>query len=76
MKNYKVVFDVKKGGEKTYRIDLQSETKKEAREKAETLWKETHKDWKGDSPHMFCIEVKVIKPNEEFLYHYFTQIER
>ena len=66
---YRVNFGVKKGGYKSYVIDIEANNLKEARKAAESLWYE-HR-----TSHMFHITVRRLKDTEEFLYNYFSRVK-
>ena len=68
MKLYRVEFVTKVGGWKDWVIDIEANTAKEARTKAEEMWYE-HSKW-----HTFHIEVRLLKDTEEFLYNYFEEV--
>ena len=68
-KFYRVAFVTKMGGWQNWVIDLEEQTAKAARAKAEQMWSEHHK------AHMFNVQTRVLKPIEEFLYHYFVKTE-
>ena len=66
-KLYRVTFITKKGGTKTWAIDMEADNQKEAKSKAIELWRESNTD------HMFHITINRLADDEEFLYHYFTR---
>lgn len=68
MKLYRVEFITKVGGWRYWVIDIEANTAKEARAKAEELWYE-HSKW-----HMFGIKTRLLKDTEEFLYNYFKEV--
>lgn len=68
-KLYRVNFDTEVGAYKSWAVDIEANNAKEARAKAEKMWYESSKF------HMFHIKVRVLKPEEEFMYHYFKMLE-
>lgn len=66
--SYRVTFLIKKGGYKNYVLDIEAYNLKEAKNIAETMWYE-HND-----SHMFHIEVRPLRYDEEFLYNYFVRL--
>ena len=63
-KAYRVTFDTQKN--RIYRnwaIDVEANNLKEAKEIAKSMWE--------SSSHMFHVDAKRLKPEEEFLYHWF-----
>lgn len=72
-KMYRVSFDKKKYGFAHYVIDVETESKEQARACAEALW-DKHFGY-ADVPHMFHVKVRRLKDTEEFLYHYFKKFE-
>lgn len=65
-KAYRVNFVTKKNGYKKRVIDIEANTVKEAKEIARDLW------YKDHNAHMFQIEARVLKDDEELLYNYFS----
>lgn len=66
-KFYKVTFDTHENRvEKHWRIDVEAHNAHEAEELARRQW--TRK------PFMFFFKCRLIKPGEEFLYHWFTRL--
>ena len=74
MKPYKITFVTKKNGYRNWRIDITADNAKAAREKVEEMWNNRYKLY-GNIPHMFHINIKLLKPDEEFLYHWFTEMD-
>lgn len=70
---YRMTFDTKKGGDCSWVIDLTAENLKDAKAKAEERWNRRYKYY-GNIPHMFHVHVRLLKPDEEFLYHWFKRI--
>ncbi len=70
MKLYRVKFVTKVGGWRSWVIDIEANTAKEARAKTEQMWYEHSK------AHVFNIEVRLLKDTEEFLYNYFAERAR
>lgn len=68
MKLYRVEFITKVVWWKDWVIDIEANTAKEARAKAEEMWYE-HSRW-----HMFGIKTRLLKDTEEFLYNYFEEV--
>lgn len=74
MKYYVVTFDTKKGGDKSYIINVSANTISEAKAKASQFWcAHHHKNSLSEVPHMFHVKARVLKPEEEFLYHWFVE---
>ena len=70
MKYYRVQFETKKHGYFHWVMDTEAATAKEARAKVEYAWSTLR-----NGVHMFHTRVRVLKPGEEFLYHWFTPSE-
>ena len=65
--SYRVSFLTRKGGETHRVIDVEAYTIEEAKQTVRTMWYQYNKS------HMFHIEAKRLKDNEEFLYNYFVR---
>lgn len=72
MNYYVIRFDTKKEFFKSWIINITADSKKEAVEKAKTMW---NNDNRLKDMHMFHIEARRLKDTEEYLYHYFTVCE-
>ena len=68
LKGYRVKFDTKKGGLKTWVIDIFAKNKAEARRLVESYWYDS-----GRGEHMFHIEVFVLT-KISFDYAWFSQV--
>ena len=68
-KIYEVDFYTKKGGLAHWVVNVEGNTTKEARAKAENMWEN---DNRLKDMHMFNITVRKLKDDEEFKYHYFV----
>lgn len=66
--DYRVTFLIKKGGYRYYVIDIPAANRKKAREIAEMRWNRL-------DGHMFHLRVRRIKDTEEFLYHWFVEVD-
>lgn len=70
-KYYEVCFYTKKGGEKSWIIHVEAKTAKEAKEIAIHKWA---CDRRFSGMHQFGINVRLLKADEEFRWHYFALI--
>lgn len=65
---YRVEFQIKaKRDEGVYAIDIEADTKKEAREITESMWYSNH------TSHMFGISLRRLKAHETIDYNYFKK---
>lgn len=62
---YEVTFDTKKNGFNSWIIHVSACNLREARCKVEEMWRARH------NAHMFYINVRRLKPTDEFLWHWF-----
>lgn len=62
---YEITFLTKKGGEKSWIINVEASTAKEAKAQAMEMW------YKDHTAHAFDVQVRKLKDTEEALYNYF-----
>lgn len=67
-KYYEIRFYTKKGEERNWIIHIEAKNKKEALKIATQKWVS---DKKLSDMHRFRIQARLLKDDEEFLYHYF-----
>lgn len=70
---FSVTFQTKKGGDQYWRIDVEDIKTKDALKQVERMW---NNDSKLCAMHRFHITIKMLRPDDEFLYHYFSKIEK
>ena len=68
-KYWTITFDIKKGGFAKYCINIEAYSAKEAKLKAENMWKEY------STAHMFHILARELEDDKEFLYHWFKKLQ-
>ena len=71
-KFYEISFWTKKGSEQKWKIHVEAKNAKEAKEAAALTWEN---DNRLNGMHRFAINIRVLKDNEEFKWHYFTKIK-
>lgn len=71
MKNnvYRVEFVTKKGGDKSWAIDIEEDSQKVAKEVAKSMW------YKNHDVHAFTLTARKLKPDKEQLYNGFVRTD-
>ena len=70
MKFYEFSFLTKKGGEQWWKIHIEAANAKEAKQTMLHMWA---LDRALAPMHQFDVKSRVLRPDEEFLYHYFVR---
>lgn len=71
MKYYRVEFETKMGGYRHRVLDTTANNLSDAKKNAIDLWYNE----KHEKAHMFHLRARVLKADEEYLYHWFKEVE-